>query len=199
MDGYEADDIAYSIWYKHHNSHKINLYTADSDWYFMVNEHTEIQPITSKSKHITKDNFSEQVSKKCYIPYNAYALYLALFGKTSDNIKPNIKPSVAEGLLYKTCKKFNPSMLWMKSLVELAVNTLSEETAGQALESLNALYPIQCSLPPLLLNNVDFSKVVEWGRALGNPNFGEQFQSERIKTIIRTWYEDGLLDNELDR
>lgn len=84
--GYEADDIVYNLWRKHHDEYdKIYIYTADSDYYFMVDEKTEIMPSKSDAKHVTMENYRE-VAMKDGLLYNCMMAVKIATGDSTDCI-----------------------------------------------------------------------------------------------------------------
>lgn len=84
--GYEADDIVFSLWKKCHEQYdRICIYTSDSDYYFMVDEKTEIMPSKSDAKHVTMQNYHE-VALKGGIKYNCSTAVKILKGDSSDSI-----------------------------------------------------------------------------------------------------------------
>lgn len=76
MDGYEADDVIYTIWKDNvEYFDKVEIYTGDTDLAFMVTPNTEILPTKSNGKHITVDNYTYTVKANRYTKYNSVAFY----------------------------------------------------------------------------------------------------------------------------
>ena len=91
-DGYEADDLIFSLVKKYHKEfNKTLIYTPDADVLVnLADDVTIYRYKTSERKHIayTKDNFESLMTKeyKCQMPYNVIILYKSLCGDKSDNI-----------------------------------------------------------------------------------------------------------------
>ena len=90
VDGYEADDIAYSVWKSCElDFDMIFLHTTDQDWAFMIDDRTimlrgsESDLAKGKTVLVTKDNYPQAFG----IQYNTMLLNKVLFGDASDNIK----------------------------------------------------------------------------------------------------------------
>ena len=91
IEGYEADDIAYSLWRTcKHEYPLIVLHSSDKDWAFMIDDDT-VQFSKRKDKNtgtyeytvIDKTNYGSVYG----VAYNIMTLYKVLTGDASDNIQ----------------------------------------------------------------------------------------------------------------
>lgn len=95
-DGYEADDVIYSIVkYNHDKYETINVHTADSDLYLLCDDKVSIRPTSSKAKTITMENYCTAVRPGSYVPYNALSFLKFMEGARDKEIAP-LSPSVCE-------------------------------------------------------------------------------------------------------
>ena len=98
-DGYEADDLIYSIVKKNIRRYdKIYVHTADSDLYYLVSGRVEILPAHSRAKHVTMENYSTACKAGTYTPYNAVLFEKFLAGDPSKNI-PGLSTETREELV----------------------------------------------------------------------------------------------------
>lgn len=96
-EGYEADDIAYSLVKDLHDKYDhIYLYTGDSDWYFMVDNTVSIMPSSSTSKTVTLETFEDMTGYY----YNTITLTKICEGDSSDCI-PGLGKEVSDMILEK--------------------------------------------------------------------------------------------------
>jgi hypothetical protein len=87
VEGYEADDVIYTLWKDNLEYYdKIEIYTGDSDLYFLVTENCEIHPVRKGGKFVDLQNYSTVVCKDSYIHYNTIHFYKLYKGDTGDNI-----------------------------------------------------------------------------------------------------------------
>lgn len=86
-DGYEADDVIYSIVQKNLSRYdKIYVHTADSDLYYLVSEKVEILPAHSRAKHVTMENYPVACKANTYTEYNTVLFEKFLRADPSKNL-----------------------------------------------------------------------------------------------------------------
>lgn len=89
QDGYEADDIIATIATQQCSQYDaIDIYCADADLYYLVNETVSIKPPHSRAKEVTRDNYSYTCIKDRIIPYNCMPLEKLIKGDKSKGIDP---------------------------------------------------------------------------------------------------------------
>lgn len=87
MDGYEADDIIYTI--VNQNKKKfdhIYVHTADSDLYVVVQDNVSILPTSSQAKTVTMDNYEYMCKKGVTTVYNSVVFEKFLAGDRSKSL-----------------------------------------------------------------------------------------------------------------
>lgn len=95
--GYEADDIIASLVTQYKSSYDhIYIHTVDADLFCLVTDNVSIEPVGTRGKVITKENFSSMVSDKngYPLPFNGILLEKLFYGDKSDNI-PGVGENIA--------------------------------------------------------------------------------------------------------
>lgn len=170
-EGYEADDIIYSVVKQYKKFYdKVNVYTADSDLYLVVDDNVEIQPSHSRAKHVTKENFSEVVSSKEIIPYNALTYLKIIRGDKSDEIPP---------LSYATKCKLPSFPSSTKACEQLAdkefLLTLGKYIGEEFVNQVNLVFPLTVDVPNELTEKGDLKRMVQWGKTMHCSAFGRYY------------------------
>lgn len=90
IEGYEADDIIYSIC-KYladiGDTESVEIYTDDRDISCCITESNSIRNVTSKGACINKDNYCDRVVSSRVIDYNTILLWKVFHGDSSDAYK----------------------------------------------------------------------------------------------------------------
>lgn len=106
-EGYEADDIAYSLWKNYGKDYSlVVLHSTDKDWSFMINEDT-VQFARRKIRGTQKYDYRlidpTSYTAEFQVQYNTMLLYKVISGDSSDGIKgigkkwlPNIQDVIAK-------------------------------------------------------------------------------------------------------
>ncbi len=193
-EGFEADDITYSIWHDNLKSvDELNIVTNDSDYFFMVNPKTSIIPASSRGKTVDVNNFSKVANKDYYIPYNAIMVYKIIFGDMSDNINGISSKDKCSDIFNYLCKKCDPRVMFVRNCIERMIVKLPKEYRENFNTNLNLIFPCYRHLPEIEYGSVDYDKLNEWGRALGNYRFGKAGTSNRIAHLLESWIYDGKI------
>lgn len=162
-EGYEADDFIYSLVrdHKKHYDH-IYIYTGDSDLYFLVSDNVTVLPNSSRSKTVTKQNFTYTARTGKYTPYNALTFYKILEGDKSDNIPP--LPGYLQSVVRNVFDKeiYHP-VLGDKETVSQLLNPLNPEIAHQV----SLVFPLDMQVPSEFATG-DKIRIAEWGNAFRN-------------------------------
>ena len=162
-EGYEADDFIYSLVrdHKKHYDH-IYIYTEDSDLYFLVSDNVTVLPNSSRSKTVTKQNFTYTARTGKYTPYNALTFYKILEGDKSDNIPP--LPGYLQSVVRNVFDKeiYHP-VLGDKETVSQLLNPLNPEIAHQV----SLVFPLDMQVPREFATG-DKIRIAEWGNAFRN-------------------------------
>lgn len=88
-DGYEADDIIYTIVMKNKKKFDhVYVHTADSDLYTVVCDNVSILPTSSRAKTVTMDNYSYMCKRNENTLYNTVVFNKFLEGDASKNLPP---------------------------------------------------------------------------------------------------------------
>lgn len=91
-EGYEADDMIYSLTTKYHSSYEeIEIYGTDRDLAALVDYKTTFISTNKNVPTLNMDNFRDKVIPGFKMPYNAIYLFKIMFGDTIDRIPPAIK------------------------------------------------------------------------------------------------------------
>lgn len=162
-DGYEADDFIYSL-VREHKSHydHIYIYTGDSDLYFLVDDNVTILPNSSRSKTVTRQNFTYTARTGKYTPYNALTFYKILEGDKSDDI-PALPAHLQRYLRDIFDKEMYHPLLGDKETVTQLLSPISKEIADQV----SLVFPLDIRVPQEFAPG-DKIRVAEWGNAFRN-------------------------------
>lgn len=162
-DGYEADDFIYSL-VREHKSHydHIYIYTGDSDLYFLVSDNVTILPNSSRSKTVTRQNFTYTARTGKYTPYNALTFYKILEGDKSDDI-PALPAHLQRYLRDIFDKEMYHPLLGDKETVTQLLSPISKEIADQV----SLVFPLDIRVPQEFASG-DKIRVAEWGNAFRN-------------------------------
>ena len=164
--GYEADDIIYTLVQKLHKAYDIiNVYTGDSDLYFLVDEIVSIKPCSSRAKEVNIYNYEHVLAKKG-ARYNTMTMQKILKGDTSDCI-----PALPKQLQVKMGEFFyNEAMyphLGNKELVAEWVDRLFPEASMQV----QLVFPLLVEDIPLDFKVPDRYLIRNFGAAINNKLF----------------------------
>lgn len=154
VEGHEADDVIYTVWKYYYNEYdKIYIHSEDSDLAFMVDDKTEILPVKSTGRHITKENYALTVHKNEITPYNMSLLLKTFMGDKSDNISGTgdavawleaIKPVMArQGI---TPDKFGDEDICRDVIKEAIKDNPNLKNAHMALQIFNLVTPCLCNI-----------------------------------------------------
>lgn len=188
-DGYEADDIIYSICkvYKHEYD-KIYVYVNDADLYIVVDDNVEIMPPARNGKHITKENYDRTCYKNELVPYNTVTFFKFLYGCKSDNVGPLQPASLAEAIKQKFYQPQNYELLGVKERLRSFV----EIFFPQALTQFDVIYPLDVDVT-VHHTEWDYTRIKVWADkidcfAFKDVNVNEvnyEIEEERISEIIK--------------
>lgn len=167
-DGYEADDIIYTLVRKLHNNYdKIWIYTGDSDLYFLVDDIVGVKPSSSKAKYVTRENYEEVIKKDSRIPYNTMTLSKIVYGDTSDCIPalPKELRVAFEQRIYSDPDIF--PLMGDKATVKSLCNLISPLASKQA----DIVFPLEIEDVQTTFTALDTAAVRIWGSLIRNKYF----------------------------
>lgn len=195
-DGYEADDIIYSIVqkYKHDPSiDHIYVHTDDSDLYINVDDKVSILQCSSRGKNITRANYETTVSKKEVIPYNSLTFRKMLEGDTADGVKG--LPKDMRSVIYNFFMN-QPALrdnLHVPGIVEAAIKARFDNPL--LIKNFQLIYPHEVDVFVDLANTPDYNKTGSWGAAVQNSNYYRFNVTKDIKAQIEGYFkEEGFSD-----
>lgn len=190
-EGYEADDIIYSLVKKYKGAYDhINVFTGDSDLYFLVDKNVSIKKSSSRAKDVDMSNYEQATKKR--IPYNLIPFSKIVNGDTSDNI-----PSLSR----ETKNKIQPvpddpdvrAAYGEKATLEALGGFYGQEF----LDRVNLIYPLTVMVPDELIERGDFRRMQQWGKTIRCSAFGSPYSAvpETLRAsvdeiIARGLYED---------
>lgn len=174
-DGYEADDIAYSVWKTYQNVYdEVRVYAGDSDYYCMVNEKTSVHPVNSRDRLITFENFPTTCYTNRIIPYNLITPEKILYGDTSDCIPPFPNVALCHKLFDLMARHPFKAHFGHKEIFESFIKEYIDETAQQPfLDKADLTYPILTDVPFTPHERTqDIDQLTRWGQALAVYAYG---------------------------
>lgn len=191
-EGYEADDIIYSLVKEHKNYFdQIYIYTSDSDLYFLVSDNVSIRKSSSRAKDVDMTNYGQIVNSKEYTPYNTLTFSKIMKGDKSDCIPPLYGTARREAQSIMERKATHP-LLGEKWYLEYICSEMSDELKRQ----IDLVFPLTTDVPKTLTDHSDLSKLATWGglckakmftRVPDVPKYMEPLIDE---IIANKWYED---------
>lgn len=163
-DGYEADDIIYTIVRQNRNKYDhIFVHTADSDLYILVSDKVSILPTSSKAKTVTMDNYYYTCRKGKETPYNGVVFQKFLAGDPGKDLPPLPKEE-RERLVSIFCQ---PSLLpRLGNPGDLKL--MMQRVCPEHLERLMLFYPLLVPGDFDVPMSGDAERVREWAWEIGN-------------------------------
>ena len=166
-DGYEADDIIYTYKNMLYNQYEhIYIYTMDSDLYFLVDDKTEIMPISSRSKHITKDNYHSTILGGVRYPYNTITLEKVLNGDVTDRI-----PGLPNGLRELAAEIFVGDGAMYDQYGDKDFLKMLAIDYDDICFQIDKVFPLTVDRLPEITQEPDKQMICNWGDAINNKFF----------------------------
>lgn len=163
-DGYEADDIIYSLVKKLHDRYKhIYIYTGDSDMYFLVDDIVSIRAHSSRGKDVNIQNYSTVIKKDKNIPYNSTTIAKIICGDTSDCI-PGVPASDRQKMIQYF---YNPVLLphcGNKEIVKYHMGIV----APQYTDQVDIVFPLEIESVPTTFSPLNYAMLHDMGQAINN-------------------------------
>lgn len=186
-DGYEADDIIYTLYRNYHDKYdEIVIHTDDSDMYFMVDDKTSIARVRSDGKDVDMENYSIACSSKHITRYNTVFLNKVMKGDSSDNIPAAPKIVRSNMMQLFDREAFYPLMgdiPRMRGLIKMA--------CPEALFNFDLVAPLivpDCVIPEH--PSIDMDRVAEWGCLIGNARFRlPHGPSKHVTDLAKTFFD----------
>lgn len=176
-EGYEADDIIYSLVTKFKGAYdQVNVFTGDSDLYFLVDKNVSIRKSSSRAKDVDINNFEE--ATKNHLPYNTITLSKIINGDTSDNIAGLSKEVRAK---IRALPK-EPAFLATLGKKEVLMS-LGYAYGQEYIDQLNLIYPLTVEVPNELIPQVDYRRMTAWGKTIHCSAFGTSYST--VPEILR--------------
>ena len=189
VEGYEADDIIYTLVDKYHSDFdSVYVYADDSDMSICVNDNTSLRKVKSTGKNITRENYEYTAYTAREIPYNSIAVQKIMYGDTADNI-PRLDKHIAQRVANCTLGETQNYLLGKRVFVEGLIKTFVPEATQQ----FEAVFPFllnDLGTPPKVSINRDLLN--SWGAAIGNRKFRP---SVNIDADIAALFELGLYED----
>lgn len=188
-EGAEADDGVYSLVCTYRDDFdKIYVHTGDGDLYICVDDTTEILPVNSRGKHLTKKDYSSKAMSDRVIPYNAMSIELMIKGKAANNVPPLKMPDVAKKLRTGLYTPFLLPRLGKRALVK----SLIERVAPEALTQFELTYPREIDVTLDFKRKPDPHRTAQWARVVGNSLFKKVTVSAEVEHIVESFFERAL-------
>lgn len=187
-DGYEADDIIYSICKLYKSQYdKILVYVNDADLYIVVDDNVEIMPPAANGKHITRENYERVCFKNEITPYNTVTFGKFLYGCKSDNVNPLYPTSLARAISKDFYVPSNYEVLADKARLRAYI----EMMYPQALTQFDVIYPLDVDVT-VLPTEWNVSRIKVWADKIDCFSFRDtsvnevnyEIEDERISKII---------------
>ena len=163
-DGYEADDIIYTLVRKLHDRYKhIYIYTGDSDMYFLVDDKVSIRAHSSRGKDVNIGNYSTVIKKDKNIPYNSTTIAKIICGDTSDCI-PGVPVADRSRLLQYF---YNPVLLphlGDKKIVKYHMGIVAPQYENQV----DIVFPLEIDNIPTTFSDINYTLLHDIGCAINN-------------------------------
>lgn len=191
-DGYEADDIIYTMVKKYKNVFDhIYVHTGDSDLYSLVTDNVSILPSSTRGKTVTKENFEYTVDKKYITKFNTLNLIKWAKGDNSDDIPPISDSNLRREILSIGENNLVPGEFFADPDI---MRVYAERWGGEALRNFELVYPMDV---PNLDENIDklpnLMTTRAWGQVLGNSSFSTaRASTTEVNKIVATFFERGL-------
>lgn len=186
-DGYEADDVIYTYWKQLHELYDhIYIYTMDSDLYFLIDEKTEIMPISSRSKHITLDTYATTVIHGTRFPYNTITVEKIINGDKTDCIPPltgEARVAAIESFVGNT--DLFPQMGDKDVLCTYMLDQ------PEVIEQINKVFPLDVPALPMQPTEPNKQQLCNWGDAIRNkiyrgrksPDFNIEEETKKVQEL----------------
>lgn len=184
-DGYEADDLAYSIVrdYSDRYDH-IYLYTSDSDWYFMINPKVSVRQSSSNSKNVDFATFEDVTGYW----YNSITLDKICDGDNSDCI-PGLDCNISEMIKQKLMKNHLRGKLGDKEVVRNLFKVFFPSFEYRV----DWVFPLYIEGLPIEFPQPDKRMVCNFGAAIKNKNFsGRMSMNFDVQAHVDALCERGL-------
>lgn len=184
-DGYEADDLAYSIVQDTKGKYDhVYLYTGDSDWYFMVDKNTSIRKSSSRAKDVNYENYEDVTGYW----YNSITLSKICDGDSSDNI-PSLPRDISAAIQKKFVKNSLRGMLGDKEKVLNLFNAFFPNYTYQV----DNVFPLYVSGLPTEFGEADRRALCNFGMAIKNKKFaGRQYSNFDVQQHISELCSKGI-------
>lgn len=188
-DGYEADDLIYSICKLYKDVYdKIYVYANDADLYIVVDDNVEILPPAKNGKHITRENYERTCYKNEITPYNTVTFGKFLYGCKSDNVDALYPKSLRDAIEHTFYQKSNYELLGDKRRLRCFVEQLYPE----ALNQFDVIYPLDVDVV-VPETEWDITKIKVWADKIDCFKFKDvsvnevnyEIEESRIAEIIK--------------
>lgn len=182
-EGYEADDIIYSVIKKYHDDFdNIVVHTKDTDLCLVVDNKVSIGPVGNNGREVNRDNYELSVTKKRITPYNTVALHKILHGDTSDNV---------EGVSKSTAKKIENIIYSSNVLPSLCSSynflyNFFKKEAPELLTQLRVIFPFEIDIDIDMNMRPDDQLINAWGYLVNCGDYTQPPKNEKelIDSII---------------
>lgn len=188
-DGYEADDIIYSICNLYKSQYdKVLVYVNDADLYIVVDDNVEIMPPASNGKHITRENYERACFKDEIVPYNTVTFGKFLYGCKSDNVMPLYPPTLAKAISNDFYVPANYKILADKARMRAYI----EMMYPTALTQFDVIYPLDVDVE-VLPTEWNIPRIKVWADKIDCFDFNDisinevnyEIEEERIASFIK--------------
>lgn len=165
--GYEADDLIYTLTKELYDAYdEINIYTGDSDLYFLVDEKVSIKPSSSKSKTVYRSTYEKTpVHGKLY-RYNTITLSKIVKGDSSDCI-----PALPMDIQNKIVKNLYREELYAHYGDYKIVRGWMEMLVPEAVAQVDLVFPLKVDGLPDMFKKPDRDMLRNFGDAVHNKNY----------------------------
>lgn len=192
-EGYEADDVVYTLAEKYASEYKnVLVHTDDSDLFIVVKDNVHCVPVRSTGIFVTQSNYENVAQKNYKTPFNSLSFSKVLYGDLkSDNVPPlakNIQDKLIRMYWNETHFPFMRNRDFMRAAIEA--------TAPEALLQFEVIYPLFVEEAGIgLVPEPDWSTVKAWASVVGNSKFGKPPTIPKpIKAKVAKWFEKGYGD-----
>lgn len=163
-DGYEADDIIYSIVHaRRHAYEHVYVHTGDSDLYCLVSDTTSILPTSSKAKSVNMANYNYACRANGDTPYNTVVFQKFLRGDASKGIL-----SLPKELQRQVCALFCTSQFLPFLGDTVFVLSLMRRYFPELHTRARLFYPIHVPEAWDIVQDINALRIKEWAYEIGN-------------------------------
>lgn len=193
MDGYESDDIVWSLCnkYKDQFDH-VYIHTDDHDLYINIDDNVTVLPARKNGQVVTKENYRFKCDKDCIVEYNSIGMLKVICGDSSDNVKA--LPKDLQQIVRRT---FFTDFYYEHMHDKNFMRTIIETACPAALPNFDVIYPLDVEVSLDMQAYPDLGLTPIWGKRVGNNKFDNIIvEPESVTNKVREFFSRGYGDRK---